>query len=97
MTCQKDVKLEKHHILALPNLHVLKTLLSLKSKGFVKEDVQLAVAPLSLDGRGHHVPAAALALACVRGSRGAGVGGLGGGGDGLAALHAPGTHHPCRR
>ena len=37
MTCQKDVKLEKHHIMNIPNLHVVNALLSLKSKGHVRE------------------------------------------------------------
>jgi small subunit ribosomal protein S10e len=37
LTCQKDVKLEKHHILALPNLHVVMAMKSLKSMGHVRE------------------------------------------------------------
>jgi small subunit ribosomal protein S10e len=37
LTCQKDVKLEKHHELDLPNLHVVKAMLSLKSRGHVRE------------------------------------------------------------
>jgi len=37
MTCQKDVKLEKHHILNMPNLHVVNALLSLKNKGHLRE------------------------------------------------------------
>lgn len=37
MTCQKDVRIPKHHILDIPNLHVAKALLSLKSKGHVRE------------------------------------------------------------
>jgi small subunit ribosomal protein S10e len=35
--CQKDVKILKHHELDLPNLQVAKALLSLKSRGHVKE------------------------------------------------------------
>ncbi len=35
--CQKDVKIAKHHELDLPNLHVVKAMLSLKSRGHVKE------------------------------------------------------------
>ena len=37
LTCQKDVKLQKHHELDLPNLHVVKAMLSLKSRGHVRE------------------------------------------------------------
>ncbi len=37
LTQQKDVKLEKHHILNLPNLHVAMALKSLKSMGHVRE------------------------------------------------------------
>ena len=37
LTSQKDVKLQKHHELDLPNLHVVKAMLSLKSRGHVRE------------------------------------------------------------
>lgn len=37
MTSQKDVKLAKHHSLNIPNLHVVKALMSLKSMGHVRE------------------------------------------------------------
>lgn len=37
LTCQKDVKKPKHHELDLPNLHVVKAMLSLKSRGHVRE------------------------------------------------------------
>jgi small subunit ribosomal protein S10e len=37
MVCQKDVKIQKHHELDLPNLHVIKALLSMKSRGHVRE------------------------------------------------------------
>lgn len=37
LTCQKDVKLAKHNELDLPNLHVIKAMLSMKSRGHVRE------------------------------------------------------------
>lgn len=37
LTCQKDVRLPRHHILDVPNLHVLDALKSLKSRKFVRE------------------------------------------------------------
>lgn len=37
LTCQKDPKLEKHHILDIPNIHVLDALKSLKSRKLVRE------------------------------------------------------------
>ena len=37
LSCQKDVKKEKHHEMDLPNLHVNKAMLSLKSRGYVRE------------------------------------------------------------
>lgn len=37
LTAQKDVKLEKHHILNIPNLHVVMAMKSLKSMGHARE------------------------------------------------------------
>jgi hypothetical protein len=37
ITVQKDVRLPEHHILKVPNVHVVMTLLSLKSRGYVRE------------------------------------------------------------
>jgi hypothetical protein len=37
LAVQKNVKLPKHHILNLPNLEVVMAMLSLKSRGFVRE------------------------------------------------------------
>ena len=37
LSCQKDVKKPKHHEMDLPNLHVVKAMLSLKSRGYVRE------------------------------------------------------------
>ncbi len=38
MTAKKDLNAPKHSDVDVPNLHVIKLLQSLKSKGFVKED-----------------------------------------------------------
>jgi hypothetical protein len=45
ITCQKDVRIAKHHILDIPNLHVAKALLSLKSKGHLREVFNWCVCP----------------------------------------------------
>ena len=45
LTCQKDVKKEKHHELDLPNLHVCKAMLSMKSRGYVREVFNWCVCP----------------------------------------------------
>ena len=37
LVCEKDVKKLKHHELDLPNLHVVKAMLSLKSRSYVRE------------------------------------------------------------
>ena len=37
LSCQKDVKKPTHHEMDLPNLHVVKAMLSLKSRGYVRE------------------------------------------------------------
>jgi small subunit ribosomal protein S10e len=37
ITCQKDPRLAKHHILDMPNIHALDALRSLKSRGYVRE------------------------------------------------------------
>lgn len=36
-TCQKDARIENHHILAVKNVHALDAMRSLKSRGFVRE------------------------------------------------------------
>jgi len=38
LVAKKDFNLPKHHDIDVPNIHVMKLLQSLKSKGFVKED-----------------------------------------------------------
>ena len=45
LVCEKDVKKLKHHELDLPNLHVVKAMLSLKSRSFVREVFNWCVAP----------------------------------------------------
>jgi hypothetical protein len=49
ITVQKDVRLPEHHVLKVPNVHVVMTLLSLKSRGYVRETfnwcVQHTMAP----------------------------------------------------
>jgi len=37
ITCQKDTRLPKHHILDIPNVYVRDALKSLKSRNFVRE------------------------------------------------------------
>ncbi len=52
LVCEKDVKKLKHHELDLPNLHVVKAMLSLKSRNFVREVFNWCVAPAEDPERG---------------------------------------------
>lgn len=64
LVCEKDVKKLKHHELDLPNLHVAKAMLSLKSRDYVREVFNWCVS------RGPHYVCAAARAKLGRGQGG---------------------------